>query len=76
MSDDLLNCRRWVEVFYAWFPDASNEANNHLIELAVAGQSEAIVTRTLRGVALDELKFPSLRVLGPERCLEVFPCPP
>lgn len=74
--DGLLNRCRWVEVFYAWRPNLPDEADNHLIELAVAAQADAIVTRNLRDVARGELKFPSLRVLSPEQCLEVFPCPP
>jgi predicted nucleic acid-binding protein len=74
--DGLLNRCRWVEVFYAWRPNLPDEADNHLIELGVAAQAEAIVTRNLRDVARGELKFPSLRVLTPEQCLEVFPCRP
>lgn len=71
-----LNRCRWVEVFYAWRPNLPDEADNHLIELAVAAQAEAIVTRNLRDLARGELKFPSLRVLTPENCLEVYPCRP
>ena len=66
---------RWVEVFYAWRPNLPDEADNHLIELAVAAQADVIVTRNLRDVSRGELKFPSLKVLAPEQCLEVFPCP-
>lgn len=71
----LTRCR-WVEVFYAWRPNLPDESDNHLIELAVAAQADAIVTRNLRDVSHGELKFPSLRVLSPENCLEVFPCLP
>ena len=74
--DGFLNRCRWVEVFYAWRPNLPDEGDNHLIELAVAAQADAIVTRNLRDVSRGELKFPSLRVLTPEQCLEVFPCPP
>jgi putative PIN family toxin of toxin-antitoxin system len=74
--DGLMSCCRWVEVFYAWRPNLPDEADNHLIELAVAAQADAIVTRNLRDVARGELKFPMLRVLTPEQCLEAFPCPP
>ena len=73
--DGFLSRCRWVEVFYAWRPNLPDEADNHLIELAVAAQTHAIVTRNLRDVSRGELKFPSLRVLTPEQCLEVFPCP-
>lgn len=74
--DGFLRRCRWVEVFYAWRPNLPDEADNHLIELGVAAQADAIVTRNLRDVARGELKFPSLRVLTPEQCLEVFPCLP
>jgi putative PIN family toxin of toxin-antitoxin system len=74
--DALLSRSRWVEVFYAWRPNLPDEADNHLIELAVAAQADAIVTRNLRDVARGELKFPMLRILTSEQCLEAFPCPP
>lgn len=74
--DGLMNRCRWVEVFHAWRPNLPDEADNHLIELAVAAQVDAIVIRNLRDVAGGELKFPSLRILTPEQCLEAFPCPP
>ena len=76
LFDGFLSQCRWVEVFYAWRPNLPDEADNHLIELGVAAQADAIVTRNLRDVSRGELKFPSLRVLTPEQCLEVFPCPP
>ena len=74
--DGLMSRCRWVEVFYGWRPNLPDEGDNHLIELAVAAQADAIVTRNLRDVARGELKFPMLRVLTPEQCLEAFPCPP
>ena len=76
LFDGFLSQCRWVEVFYAWRPNLPDEADNHLIELGVAAQADAIVTRNLRDVSRGELKFPSLRVLTPEQCLEVFSCPP
>ena len=48
--DGFLSRCRWVEVFYAWRPNLPDEADNHLIELAVAAQADAIVTRNLRDV--------------------------
>jgi predicted nucleic acid-binding protein len=74
--DAYLSRCRWVEVYYAWRPNLPDEAGNHLIELGVAAQAEAIVTGNLRDLARGELKFPSLKILTPEQCLEVFPCPP
>ena len=56
--------------------DRPDESDNHLIELGVAAQAEAIVTRNLRDVSRGELKFPMLRVLTPEQFLQEYPCPP
>jgi hypothetical protein len=60
---------------WTFTPNLPDEADNHLIELGVAAQADAIVTRKLRDVSGGESRFPSLRVLTPEQCLEVFRCP-
>jgi putative PIN family toxin of toxin-antitoxin system len=72
LFDGFLSQCRWVEVFYAWRPNLPDEADNHLIELGVAAHAETIVTRNLRDLSRGELKFPSLRILTPEQCLEVL----
>jgi putative PIN family toxin of toxin-antitoxin system len=74
--DALVGRCRWVEVFFAWRPNLPDEADNHLIELAVAGNASVIVTRNLRDLLRGELRFPNQRVLTPEQCLEAYPCPP
>jgi putative PIN family toxin of toxin-antitoxin system len=73
--DGFLAGCKWVEVFYAWRPNLPDEADNHLIELAVAAQADAIVSRNRRDLSRGELRFATLRLLSPEQCLEVFPCP-
>ena len=75
MRQQLGRCR-WIEVFYAWRPNLPDEADNHLIELAVAARADVIVTRNLRDLSRGELKFAGLKILSPESCLEAFPCPP
>ena len=74
--DGFLAKCRWVEVYYAWRPNLPDEADNHLIELAVAARADAIVTRNLRDLGAGALRFPAVRILTPEQCLEEFPCPP
>ena len=61
---------RWVPVYYGWRPNLPDEADNHLIELALAGGAAAIVTHNVRDVRRGELLFEQLRVLTPAQCLE------
>ena len=56
---------RWVRVYYLWRPNLPDEADNHLVELAVAGGAEAIVTHNTRDFERAELHFPGLRVVTP-----------
>jgi predicted nucleic acid-binding protein len=61
---------RWVTVYYGWRPNLPDEADNHLIELALAGGAAAIVTHNLRDIKGGELRLGNLRVLTPAQCLE------
>ena len=61
---------RWVTVYYGWQPNLPDEADNHLIELALAGGAAAIVTHNLRDIRGGELRLGNLRVLTPAQCLE------
>jgi predicted nucleic acid-binding protein len=63
---------RWTEVYFAWRPNLPDEADNHLMELAVAGSAVAVVTRNVRDLARGELRFPAIRIVTPEQCLEAF----
>jgi len=60
----------WTRIYYAWRPNLPDEADNHLVELAVAGGARFVVRRNLRAVAGMELKFPGLRVVSPEDFLK------
>ncbi|WP_028536454.1 putative toxin-antitoxin system toxin component, PIN family [Paludibacterium yongneupense] len=70
LLDVFLSCCEWVRIYYAWRPNLRDEGDNHLVELAIAGSAQAIVTRNLRDVANMELNFPHLRIIGPEVILQ------
>ena len=56
----------WARVYYRWRPNVPDEGDNHLVELAVAGDAQAIVTRNLRDLLRMELRFPTIKILTPE----------
>ncbi len=61
---------RWISVYYGWRPNLPDEGDNHLIELALAGGAQAIVTHNLRDLMGGQLRLGKLRVLTPAQCLE------
>jgi predicted nucleic acid-binding protein len=69
----LAQAGRWVNKWYGWRPNLSDEGDNHLIELAVAGNASAIVTHNVRDLVHGELMWESLRVMTPAECLGQFP---
>ena len=70
LLDALLSVSRWTRVYYAWRPNLPDEGDNHLIELAVAGNASHVVTRNLRDLCRSELKFPLLSIVSPEQFLK------
>jgi len=61
---------RWVTVYYGWHPNLPDEADNHLIELAIAGGASVIITHNVRDVRRGELLLNGLLVLTPAEYLE------
>jgi len=61
---------RWVTVYYGWRPNLPDEADNHLIVLALAGGAEAIITHNVRDLRGGDLQLGKLRILSPAQCLE------
>jgi uncharacterized protein len=55
----------WVKIYYLWRPNLRDEADNHLIELAVSGGAEVIITQNVRDLGRGELRFDSLLVQTP-----------
>ena len=64
-----LSVCQWVRVYYLWRPNLVDEADNHLIELALAGGADYILTHNLRHFRNTELRFPHLRVRTPSQFL-------
>ncbi|MGL4637030.1 MAG: putative toxin-antitoxin system toxin component, PIN family [Beijerinckiaceae bacterium] len=63
LLDALFSVTEWVKVHFLWRPNLRDEADNHLIELAVAGGAEIIISANKRDLDFGELLFPDLRIM-------------
>ena len=70
LFEAFLSACRWTRVYFSWRPNVPDESDNHVVELAVAGGAEAIVTRNVRDFARMELRFARLAVLDPRELLK------
>ena len=52
-----LSVSEWVEIYYSWRPNLRDEGDNHLIELAVAGNAKIVATNNIRDFRAAELFF-------------------
>lgn len=62
---------RWQDIFFLWRPNLTDEGDNHLVELAVAGGAEFVVTHNTADFAQAELKFQT-KVLTPAQFLKTL----
>ena len=65
-----MSISQWVVIHYLWRPNLQDEADNHLIELAVAGNARLIATNNVRDFKNAQLLFPQLSILTPEQILK------
>ena len=68
--DIFLSVCQWTRIYYAWRPNLGDEGDNHLMELAVAGQADYLVTRNVRDLRGGELRFPHISVVTPTQLLK------
>ena len=61
---------KWVPVYFLWRPNLSDEGDNHIVELAVAGHADWLVTENIRDFKRAELRFPELRFMTPAQLLK------
>ena len=70
LLDAFLASCRWVPIYFLWRPNLQDEADNHVLELAVAGNARCIITANKRDFLKSELKFPGIGILGPLEFLD------
>jgi len=70
ISDGFLNVCSWTKINYLWRPNLKDEADNHLIDLAVASNAEFIISRNIKDLYSGDLKF-NFKPVTPEEFLEI-----
>lgn len=55
----------WVRPYFLWRANLPDEADNHVLELALNGHAQALVSWNVRDLARGELRFPHLRIADP-----------
>ena len=63
LFDAVMSISVWVPIYYLWRPNLRDEADNHLVELALAGGAKVIVSANKRDLLGGELQLGELRVL-------------
>lgn len=73
LLDAVLSVSQWTPIYYLWRPNLRDEADNHVIELAIAGGARYLITRNLKDFTRAQLLFPQLTICTPETFLEQYP---
>ena len=60
---------QWVSIHYLGRPNIKDEGDNFLIELAVAGNADYLITNNISDFKQAQLKFPQIQIVTPEQLL-------
>ena len=61
---------RWISIHYLWWPNLTDESDNFIVELAIAGNATTIITNNIRDFHNSEISFPELKIVTPEILLK------
>ena len=65
----IYNICEWVPIYYLWRPNLKDEGDSFLVELAIAGNANIIVTNNIKDLGSAELSFDNLQIFKPEQLL-------
>ena len=65
-----MKCCVWNRIYYRRRPDLQDEGDNHIIELAVAGGANYIITKNIRDLKSGELLFDDLKIVTPDEFIK------
>ena len=69
LFNGLLSVCELVKIYYLWRPNLVDEGDNYLVELAIAGNAQILVTHNIKDFQQSQLKFPQLQVKQPKEII-------
>lgn len=70
LFDAFLSVSEWVQIYYLWRPNLRDETDNFLVELAIAGGAQRIVTNNVRDFADAVIQMQGIEVVTPSNLLK------
>ena len=67
--DGFLSVCTWKKIHYLWRPNLRDEADNHLIDLAVASNAKWIISQNIKDLHSGDLKF-NFKSVTPEQFIK------
>jgi len=71
LLDDFCAAAVWQPVYFRWRPNLPDAGDDHVLELAIAGGVEHLVTHNVRDFGRGEFKFAVPRVVTPLQHLKI-----
>ncbi len=69
LFNGLLSVCELVKIYYLWRPNLIDEDDNHLVEIAIAGNAQIIATNNIKDFQQSQLKFPQLQIKQPKEII-------
>jgi len=69
LTSAFMSVCEWTRIYYLWRPNLKDEADNHLIELAIAGNARIIATHNVKDFRQTQLIFPEVFIKKPSEII-------
>jgi uncharacterized protein len=70
--DAFVSVCKWVPIYYLWRPNLVDKADNHVYDVAIAGNADAIITYNKKHFQNSQLLFPNIEILKPVESILTF----
>lgn len=73
LLDDFAAVCLWVQIWFLWRPNLPDEGDNHVAELAIAGNAAVLVTHNVKDFRPAQFAAAGLQVLTPAQFKQHYP---